>query len=54
MSDYECFDEEIDEDSSFETPDTDYGTPDPMFPASNVPCGGCGAHLHCRVSLHLI
>lgn len=24
-----------------------YGTPDESVPPSNVPCGGCGAHLHC-------
>ena len=28
--------------------DMDYGTEDASVPASNVPCGGCGAHLHCR------
>lgn len=51
MSDYECFDEEIDENSSFSPSDVDYGTPDPTMPASNVPCGGCGAHLHCKVPI---
>ncbi|XP_063907753.1 nitric oxide-associated protein 1 [Zophobas morio] len=25
-----------------------YGTPDPKSKISNVPCGGCGALLHCR------
>ncbi|TRY71077.1 hypothetical protein TCAL_01172 [Tigriopus californicus] len=25
-----------------------YGTADPEVPASQVPCGGCGAHLHCQ------
>ena len=25
-----------------------YGTADPDMPASKVPCGGCGAHLHCQ------
>lgn len=25
-----------------------YGTADPEIPASQVPCGGCGAHLHCQ------
>ncbi|RWS30470.1 50S ribosome-binding GTPase-like protein 1 [Leptotrombidium deliense] len=24
-----------------------YGTPNPEIKPSNVPCGGCGAHLHC-------
>lgn len=26
-----------------------YGTPDPKSEISNVPCGGCGALLHCKV-----
>merc|ERR1719188_1210312 len=25
-----------------------YGTADPDIPPSKVPCGGCGAHLHCQ------
>ncbi|XP_037093221.1 nitric oxide-associated protein 1-like [Pollicipes pollicipes] len=25
-----------------------YGHPDPSVPASQVVCGGCGAHLHCQ------
>ncbi len=25
-----------------------YGSANPLVPASLVPCGGCGAHLHCR------
>ena len=25
-----------------------YGTADPDIPSSKVPCGGCGAHLHCQ------
>ncbi|XP_049541691.1 nitric oxide-associated protein 1 [Anopheles darlingi] len=44
MSDYEYYDEaeqEDDERMSF------YGTPDPHMPASHIPCGGCGALLHC-------
>jgi hypothetical protein len=24
-----------------------YGSPDPQVPPSNVPCHGCGVHLHC-------
>ncbi|ERL87636.1 hypothetical protein D910_05027 [Dendroctonus ponderosae] len=27
-----------------------YGTPDPRCAISNVPCGGCGAYLHCQDS----
>ncbi|XP_050099466.1 nitric oxide-associated protein 1 [Anopheles aquasalis] len=44
MSDYEYYDEaeqEGDERVSF------YGTPDPHTAASQIPCGGCGALLHC-------
>lgn len=26
----------------------EYGTCDPNVPVSSVPCGGCGAHLHCQ------
>ncbi|XP_071515686.1 nitric oxide-associated protein 1 [Panulirus ornatus] len=26
----------------------DYGTADASIPVSDVPCGGCGAHLHCQ------
>ena len=28
--------------------DFDYGTPDPGIPMSKIPCGGCGALLHCQ------
>lgn len=28
--------------------DVDYGTPNPNVPVSQVPCGGCGALLHCQ------
>ncbi|XP_058444789.1 nitric oxide-associated protein 1 [Malaya genurostris] len=42
MSDYEYYEEDESEDRrSF------YGTPDPAEPVSSVPCGGCGAMLHC-------
>ncbi|XP_069166697.1 nitric oxide-associated protein 1-like isoform X1 [Procambarus clarkii] len=26
----------------------EHGTADPTIPVSDVPCGGCGAHLHCQ------
>lgn len=32
----------------------DYGTPDPKSCISNVPCGGCGALLHCKVNICFI
>ena len=27
-----------------------YGSSDPTFPSSKIPCSGCGAHLHCQDS----
>ena len=27
-----------------------HGSSDPKFPSSNIPCSGCGAHLHCQDS----
>lgn len=47
MKDYENY-----EDEDTETNDIwqlKYGTPDPKSSVSNVPCGGCGALLHCKV-----
>ncbi|XP_058056072.1 nitric oxide-associated protein 1 [Anopheles bellator] len=42
LSDYEYYDEDQQDDEvSF------YGTPDPEEPVSQIPCGGCGALLHC-------
>ncbi|XP_015115197.1 nitric oxide-associated protein 1 [Diachasma alloeum] len=46
MTDYEQYDDEEDE-TSWEL---NYGTPDRNTPISNVPCGGCGALLHCQDS----
>lgn len=31
--------------------DIRYGTADSNIPPSSVPCGGCGAHLHCTVRI---
>lgn len=42
LKDYELYDEAEDELQS------EYGTPDPNFPVTDVPCGGCGALLHCK------
>lgn len=42
MHDYEYYDESAEEQS-----DSIYGTPNPKIPISKVPCGGCGALLHC-------
>lgn len=48
MSDYDLFSEETLEYSS-NSSDINYGSTDPNEPLSNVPCGGCGALLHCQV-----
>ncbi|KFB52198.1 hypothetical protein ZHAS_00020305 [Anopheles sinensis] len=42
MSDYEYYDEDEQSDAA-----SFYGTPDPKEPSSQIPCGGCGALLHC-------
>lgn len=42
MQDYELYDESEQEIQSI------YGTPNSSIPVSNVPCNGCGAHLHCK------
>lgn len=42
LKDYELYDE------AEEELDSEYGTPDPLFPVTEVPCGGCGALLHCK------
>lgn len=46
MADYEQFDEKYD-DKLWES---NYGTPNVNIPVSKIPCGGCGAHLHCQDS----
>ncbi|GJQ75776.1 hypothetical protein Trydic_g17847 [Trypoxylus dichotomus] len=50
MQDYENYDEnnvekEAEQVNSWQI---NYGTPDPKSTISNVPCGGCGALLHCK------
>ncbi len=49
MSDYEVYEEQFVTSDKIEVSDIDYGTPDPNILPSHVPCGGCGAHLHCQV-----
>nr|CAD7460473.1 unnamed protein product [Timema tahoe] len=48
MADYEHFDDAQLFDVS-ESVQSNYGTPDKSIPVSSVPCGGCGALLHCQV-----
>lgn len=50
MSDYECYDESEDGVENHRPWELTYGTPDTSVPISDVPCGGCGAVLHCQVS----
>jgi hypothetical protein len=42
LRDYELYDESEEELAGI------YGTPDPDYPVSDVPCHGCGALLHCK------
>jgi nitric oxide-associated protein 1 len=44
MQDYEVYDENEETDEL----DSMYGTPDLQQPVSRIPCGGCGAYLHCQ------
>lgn len=46
MEDYENYDERKNEEIS--NLEINYGTPDPKSRISNIPCGGCGALLHCK------
>lgn len=41
---------ELEDESLLEDWDINYGTADPESKISSVPCGGCGALLHCKVS----
>ncbi|XP_053601970.1 nitric oxide-associated protein 1 [Plodia interpunctella] len=50
MTNYEHFDDTLIDDDSDDVDTewvTQYGTPDPSLGVSSVPCGGCGALLHC-------
>lgn len=50
MSEYEVYEEEdAGHTEEIEKPQSIYGTPDPNVLPSKIPCGGCGAHLHCQV-----
>lgn len=51
MSDYENFDDNSNDEFNHNWK-INYGSPDPKTPISNVPCGGCGALLHCQVRAH--
>lgn len=49
MTDYENYDDALESDEYNHNWKINYGTPDRTQPVSNVPCGGCGALLHCQV-----
>lgn len=50
MTDFDNFNDELeDDDESDDSWKVNYGTPDPNSEISDVPCGGCGALLHCKV-----
>ncbi|XP_031351221.1 nitric oxide-associated protein 1 [Photinus pyralis] len=46
MHDYENYEDDADFEGSDWT--INYGTPDPRSSISRIPCGGCGALLHCK------
>uniref|UniRef100_A0A8D8Y9T3 Nitric oxide-associated protein 1 n=2 Tax=Cacopsylla melanoneura TaxID=428564 RepID=A0A8D8Y9T3_9HEMI len=48
MQDYEVYDDSHDNNHGIDPSYFEYGTADPTIKASSVPCGGCGAHLHCQ------
>ena len=50
MNDYEKYSEDG-ETSFVEDWKMGYGRAEPSIPVSSVPCGGCGALLHCQVFL---
>lgn len=50
MTDYENYDDSIIEEDERKIWELNYGTPDPKSSVSNIPCGGCGALLHCKVN----
>ncbi|CAH0554831.1 unnamed protein product [Brassicogethes aeneus] len=48
MTAYDNYNDSNIEDMEDENWEINYGTPDPNSRVSNVPCGGCGALLHCK------
>ncbi|KAK9881719.1 hypothetical protein WA026_017237 [Henosepilachna vigintioctopunctata] len=49
MLNYDNFDDTLlNEETLVLDGNINYGTPDPKTKISKVPCGGCGAHLHCK------
>lgn len=53
MTDYENYDDSISEEENENNWRLNYGTPDPTSKISKIPCGGCGALLHCKVCIKL-
>lgn len=54
MTDYENYEDDDIDNSNTEPWQLNYGTPDPNSVVSDVPCGGCGALLHCKVFTSLL
>ncbi|KAJ8920237.1 hypothetical protein NQ315_011898 [Exocentrus adspersus] len=50
MTAYDNFENDLIQNEE-DTDEINYGTPDPNSEISKVPCGGCGALLHCKVSI---
>ncbi|KAK4875888.1 hypothetical protein RN001_012310 [Aquatica leii] len=48
MLDYENYEGEREDNDDATQWKINYGTPDPNSRVSNIPCGGCGALLHCK------
>ncbi|XP_030761723.1 nitric oxide-associated protein 1 [Sitophilus oryzae] len=50
MTSYDNYEYDLVESQEINESDQDinYGTPDPSSSISRYPCGGCGAHLHCK------
>ncbi|XP_014254935.1 nitric oxide-associated protein 1 [Cimex lectularius] len=48
MNDYEQYTLDETEETDFGDWNLNYGTCNPNVPVSKVPCGGCGAYLHCQ------
>lgn len=53
MTSYDNFENDlnIENDDYDEDWTVNYGTPNPNSKVSDTPCGGCGAYLHCKVSM---
>lgn len=51
MSDYDLYEEDSQMNHNISN-SVYYGSANPNEPVSRVPCGGCGALLHCQVKIY--